>query len=92
MTREEHKRPAEWPRQKTSLALRARIVLASQHEFTERQIRRGTHRITVELEQTIRSDLDVNNRGPKPFVCTNTADPILESIKRSCMRTSNSGH
>ncbi len=56
------------------------------------QIRRGTHRSTVELERAIRGYLSVNNRDPKPFVWTKTADQILESIKRFCMRTSNSGH
>jgi transposase len=60
--------------------------------LTERQIRRGTHRSTVELEQAIRSYLDLNNRNPKPFVWTKTADEILESIKRFCIRTTNSGH
>jgi transposase len=58
----------------------------------ERQIRRGTHRSTVELENAIRQDLSVNNRDPKPFVWTKTADQILEGIKRFCRRTSNSGH
>lgn len=61
-------------------------------QLTEKQIRRGTHRSTVELEQAIRSYLNVYNRDPKPFVWTKTADQILESIKRFCMRTSNSGH
>jgi hypothetical protein len=60
--------------------------------LTERQIRRGTHRSTVESENAIRSYLALNNRDPKPFVWTTTADQILESIKRFCMRTSNSGH
>ena len=60
--------------------------------LTERQIRRGTHRSTVELENAIRHYLSINNRDPKPFVWTKTADQILESIKRFCMRTSNSGH
>jgi transposase len=60
--------------------------------LTERQIRRGTHRSTVELEQAIRDYLVANNRNAKPFVWTKTADEILESIKRFCMRTSNSGH
>ena len=60
--------------------------------LTERQIRRGTHRSTIELERAIRSYLIANNRDPKPFVWTKTADQILESIKRFCMRTSNSGH
>jgi transposase len=59
--------------------------------LTERQIRRGTHRSTVELEQAIRNYLAANNRNPKPFIWTKTADQILESIKRFCMRTSNSG-
>lgn len=60
--------------------------------LTERQTRRGTHRSTVELEQAIRDYLAVNNRNPKPFVWTKTADQILESIKQFCMRASNSGH
>ena len=60
--------------------------------LTERQIRRGTHRSTVELESAIRDYLALNNRDPKPFAWTKTADQILESIKRFCMRTSNSGH
>jgi transposase len=60
--------------------------------LTERQIRRGTHRSTVELESAIRDYLALNNRDPKPFVWTKTADQILESIKRFCIRTSNSGH
>jgi hypothetical protein len=47
-------------------------------KLTERRIRRGTHRSTVELERAIRSYLTVNNREPKPFVWTKTADQILE--------------
>jgi transposase len=61
-------------------------------QLTEKQIRRGTHRSTVELEKTIRSYLNVYNRDPRPFVWTKTADQILDSIKRFCVRTSNSGH
>jgi transposase len=60
--------------------------------LTERQIRRGTHRSTLQLEQAIRDYLSANNRDPKPFVWTKTADQILESIKRFCLRTSDSGH
>jgi transposase len=60
--------------------------------LTEKQIRRGTHRSTVELEQAIRNYLNVYNRNPKPFVWTKTADQILESLKRFCIRTSNSAH
>ena len=60
--------------------------------LTERQIRRGTHRSTVELERAIREYLSISNQDSKPFVWTKTADQILESIKRFCVRTSNSGH
>jgi transposase len=59
--------------------------------LTERQIRRSTHRSTIELERAIREYLILNNRDPKPFVWTKTADQILDSVKRLCMRTSNSG-
>ena len=60
--------------------------------LTQRQIRRGTHRSTVELERAIKAYLQTHNRDPRPFVWTKTADQILESLKRFCMRTSNSGH
>jgi transposase len=60
--------------------------------LTQRQLRRGTFRSTVALEKTIRSYLDANNRDPKPFVWSKTADEILESIKRFCLRTSGSRH
>jgi transposase len=60
--------------------------------LTERQIRRGTHRSTIELERAIKAYLHTYNRDPRPFVWTKTADQILDSVKRFCMRTSNSGH
>lgn len=59
--------------------------------LTEKQIRRGTHRSTNELEQAIRQYLEVNNANPKPFVWTKSADAILASIERFCLRISNSG-
>ena len=60
--------------------------------LTENYIRRGTHRSTRELEQAIRHYLEINNAAPKPFVWTKTADDILASIERFCLRISNSGH
>src|SRR6266540_2999955 len=60
--------------------------------LTERQIRRGTHRSTRELEQAIMAYLSSNNKHPKPFVWTKTADEIFTSIARFCQRISNSGH
>lgn len=61
-------------------------------EITNKQIRRGTHRSTRQLEQAIRAYLATYNKNPKPFVWTKSADDILESVKRFCLRISNSGH
>jgi len=60
--------------------------------LTEKQIRRGVHRSTRELEEAIRRYVAVTNAAPKPFVWTKTADEILDSVARFCHRISNSGH
>jgi len=60
--------------------------------ITEKQIRRGVHRSTRELETAIYRYLDAHNRAPKPFIWTKTADQILASIARFCQRISDSGH
>jgi len=61
-------------------------------ELTDKQIRRGTHRSTRQLETTIKTYLKHTNDHPKPFVWTKTADEILASIARFCQRTSDSAH
>lgn len=60
--------------------------------LTEKTIRRGTHRSTRQLENAIMNYLETNNANPRPFVWTKTADEILKSIARFCMRISNSRH
>jgi transposase len=60
--------------------------------LTEKQIRRGAHRSTRELETTIMKYLELTNESPKPFVWVKTADEILQNIARFCQRTSGSGH
>ena len=60
--------------------------------LTQKQIRRGTHRSTQQLEKAIREYLNIYNEDPKPFIWSKSADDILASIKRFCMRTSNSQH
>jgi transposase len=60
--------------------------------LTEKQLRRGVHRSTRELETAIRRYIETTNGKPKPFVWTKTADEILASIGRFCQRISNSGH
>jgi len=60
--------------------------------LTERQLRRGVHRSTRELEEALQRYVEKYNHDPKPFVWTKTADEILEAVARFCKRTSDSGH
>jgi len=60
--------------------------------LTEKQIRRGTHRSTRELERAIRSYVAISNEQPRPFVWTKTADQILATLARFVTRISDSGH
>ncbi len=70
--------------------------------LTERQLRRGIHRSVPALQETIGRFIDHHNADPKPFRWTKSADDILASIERFCVRntplsaetarTSGSGH
>lgn len=60
--------------------------------LTEKQIRRGVHSSTRELEDAIRRYIDATNHRLKPFVWTKTADEIMASVGRFCKRISDSGH
>jgi transposase len=69
--------------------------------LTDRQIRRGVHRSLDALHEAIQAFIDQNNADPKPFRWTKSADDILASIERFCLRnmtiseserTSGSGH
>lgn len=60
--------------------------------LSDKQIKRGAHRSTRALEDTIRAYLEITNGSPQPFVWTKTADDILASIARYCQRISDSGH
>ena len=55
--------------------------------LTDKQIRRGVHRSTKELERTILDYIDTTNQNPKPFKWTKSADDILGAIQRFCLRT-----
>lgn len=61
-------------------------------KLTNKRIRRGTFRSTVQLEKAIEEYLQVNNEEPKPFVWTKTADQILENLKRYCDVISETTH
>jgi transposase len=60
--------------------------------LTEKQIRRGTHRSTRQLEDAIRNYLKLNDAGHKPFVGTKSAYKIMDSIECFCPRIYNSDH
>ena len=51
--------------------------------LTEKQLRRGVHRSTQELEQAIRRYIDTVNANPRPFRWTKSADDILATINDS---------
>ena len=55
--------------------------------LTERQIKRGAHRSTADLEAAIERYIETHNRDPRPFRWTKPADDILASIERFCQRT-----
>ena len=59
--------------------------------LTEKQIRRGVHRSTHQLESDIRAFIDAHNADPKPFRWAKSADDILAAIQRFCQRTSQIG-
>lgn len=55
--------------------------------LTDKQIRRGVHRSTAELETAITAYIETVNAKPRPFVWTKSADDILATIKRFCLAT-----
>jgi transposase len=60
--------------------------------LTRRQLRRGVHRSVAELEASLLAYAAHTNANATPFRWTKTADEILQSVKRFCLHTSNSGH
>jgi transposase len=58
----------------------------------EQQVRRGTHRLTVQLERAIRNYLKTYNADPRPFVWHKSAGGILASIERFFLGSSDSRH
>jgi transposase len=55
--------------------------------LTDRAVRRGSFQSVVELESAITAYIDAANADPKPFIWTKSADDILASIQRFCLRT-----
>jgi transposase len=54
--------------------------------ITDKRIRRGVHRTIAHLEADIDAFIQQHNADPKPFKWTKSADDILASIERFCLR------
>ena len=61
-------------------------------ELTTKKIKRGAHTSVPALERDIRGWIVTWNENPRPYVWVKTADQILASLARYCVRISNSGH
>ena len=56
-------------------------------ELTRKQLKRGVHRSTRELEEDILKFIKHHNQNPKPYRWTKSADDILAAVKRFCHKT-----
>ena len=54
--------------------------------LTDKRIRRGVHRSVASLKADIAAFIDRHNADPKPFRWTKSADHILASVERFCLR------
>lgn len=55
--------------------------------LTQRALTRGVFRSVADLEAAITAYIEATNADPTPFRWTKTADDILATIKRFCLRT-----
>jgi len=61
-------------------------------ELTTKKIKRGAHTSVQGLERDIRGWVATWNEDPRPYVWVKTADQILASLARYCVRISESAH
>jgi transposase len=55
-------------------------------ELTRKQLRRGVHTSTGQLESDIRNFIERHNENPRPYRWTKSADEILASVRRFCQK------
>ncbi len=60
--------------------------------LTQTRLRRSAFRGVGELVAAIHEFLGENNRHPRPFIWTKSANEILDKVGRFCQRISDSGH
>ncbi len=61
-------------------------------KITDQRIRRGVFKSVDDLIEAIDQYIASNNRNPKPFVWTASAELILERVERLCKRINRSPH
>jgi hypothetical protein len=55
-------------------------------ELTRKQLQRGVDTSVRQLEADTRDFIDRHNQNPRPFKWTKSADQILTSVKRFCLK------
>ena len=60
-------------------------------ELTRKKLRRGVHRSVAELNADIMSFIDSHNEKPKPCKWVKSADGILASVRRYCLKANELG-
>ena len=55
-------------------------------ELTRKQLQRGVHASVKDLKADIMKFVESHNENPRPFKWTKSADEILASVKRFCLR------
>ena len=55
-------------------------------ELTRKKLQRGVHRSVAELNADILSFIDAHNEKPKPYKWVKSADEILASVRRFCLK------
>ena len=60
--------------------------------LSERQIKRGVHRSVADLQSAIAAYIEQHNADPKPFRWTKSADDILASIERFCLKNTSAAN
>lgn len=56
-------------------------------ELTRKQLQRGVHRSTAELEADIIAFIAAHNENPKPYTWVKSADQILAAVRRFRQKT-----
>ncbi len=60
-------------------------------ELTRKKLQRGVHLSVAELNADIMSFIDAHNEKPKPYKWVKSADEILASVRRFCLKANKLG-